>query len=100
MVMLMNGKTPTVIAPASPNPVSMSTGGVVTFRYATRFQGNVKLELLDELGNVAGVVVDRKMHPAGSYEVRYDASRLQSGTYIYRLSLDRAVTSGKLIVNH
>jgi hypothetical protein len=60
----------------------------------------VKLELVDELGNVAAIVVDRHMHPAGAYEVRYDTSKLPSGTYIYRLALQRAVTSGKLIVNH
>jgi hypothetical protein len=100
MVRMMNGEVPTVIAPANPNPVTSQTGGVVTFRYATRFQGNVKLELVDELGNVVAAVVDRHMHPAGSYEVRYDTSKLPSGTYIYRLALERAVTSGKLIVNH
>lgn len=100
MVRMMNGEVPTVIAPANPNPVTSQSGGIVTFRYATRFQGNVKLELVDELGNVAAVVVDRHMHPAGAYEVRYDASKLPSGTYIYRLALERAVTSGKLIVNH
>ncbi|HEY6172114.1 MAG TPA: hypothetical protein VIX80_07650 [Candidatus Kapabacteria bacterium] len=100
MVRMMNGEVPTIISPASPNPVTSQTGGVVTFRYATRFQGNVKLELVDELGNVAAVVVDRHMHPAGAYEVRYDTSKLPSGAYIYRLALERAVTSGKLIVNH
>lgn len=100
LVMMMNGRVPTVIAPASPNPVTSATGGVVTLRYATRYQGTVKLDLVDELGNVIAVVVNRPMHPAGSYEVLYDTSTLPSGTYIYRLALEKSVTSGKLIVNH
>lgn len=100
LVMMMNGRVPTVIAPASPNPVTSVSGAVVTLRYATRYQGIVKLDLLDELGNVVAEVVNRPMHPAGSFEVRYNTSSLPSGTYIYRLSLDKSVTSGKLIVNH
>lgn len=93
---MLDGKyQPSVIAPAKPNPVKEN---FVTLAYATRFEGRVSLVIYDELGNTVGRPITNTLLPAGMYEVHYDASKLGSGTYTYRLQLDNHVTSARFVV--
>ena len=98
---LNNGNAPSMIKPINPNPVSSSNGGIVSFQYVTKHEGNVTIIVYDELGKEVARVVDHQFHPAGTYEVRYDASKLISGSYIYRFQLDNhRALSGRMVVGN
>lgn len=77
---------PTVIAPVMPNPV-FSGSKFVTFNYATRFEGRVTFEILDELGASVARPLTEEMLPAGEYRISFDPSKLASGAYTARVSL-------------
>ncbi len=98
---LLTGNGPSMIKPVNPNPVSASNGGIVNFQYVTKHEGIVSLIIYDELGKEVARVVSGQYHPAGTYEVRYDASGMRSGSYIYRFQLDhhRAI-SGRMVVSN
>ncbi len=95
----LNGQAPSSIAPASPNPVT-NRGDLVTLRYAVRYMSTVTLSIYDELGKEVKRLVETRQHPAGAYEVKFDASALASGTYTYRLVMDNASRSGRFVVNY
>jgi len=98
---LTNGNAPSMIKPINPNPVSKANGGIVNFQYVTRHEGIVTLSIYDELGKEVARVVSSQFHPAGTYEVRYDTSRLPSGSYVYRFQLDNHhAISNRLVVNN
>jgi hypothetical protein len=74
---------------------------VVNFQYVTRHEGIVSLIIYDELGKEVARVVNAQFHPAGTYEVRADVSRLTSGSYIYRFQLDNHYAmSSRLVVSN
>lgn len=56
--------------------------------------GEVSLEIYDALGRSVGRLVQGFM-TAGRHEIPFDASRLASGVYLYRLQ-----AGGKSIVRH
>jgi len=43
-------------------------------------------------------LIDKQQRNAGTFEVRFDASRLATGTYIYRLSADNKVEIKKMLL--
>jgi hypothetical protein len=90
-----NGKLAS-IEPLRPNPITNQK--MVTFRYATRVEAPITLEIVDALGNVVERVVDNLFHQVGAYEVSYDVSKLQSGSYIYRLTSPGTKTSNRFVV--
>jgi hypothetical protein len=98
---LETGKVPLAIMPANPNPVSKSTGGVITFQYALRAEGFVSLILYDGLGREASRIIDGKYCGTGSYVTQFDIRNLASGMYLYRFQIgtEQAV-SGKIIVGN
>ena len=67
-----------------PNPFNPST----SISYNIPESGLVELNVYDMLGNKIKTLVNEQKS-AGNYEVRFDASNLSSGMYIYRL-----ITSG------
>lgn len=80
-----------------PNPVKDET----TFRYSVPSRGNVKLEIVDLLGNVVKTLVNEVQE--GTKQFTYDVTdavgnRLLSGTYIYKLTIDGETQSGKMNV--
>jgi hypothetical protein len=58
---------------------------------------NVRLAVYDLLGREVALLVN-EMKPAGMYEVRFDASGLASGVYLYRLTAGAFVETRKMIV--
>jgi len=64
-----------------PNPFNPST----TFKYSIPNSEFVTLKVYDVLGNEVATLVNEEK-PAGIYEVEFDASRLSSGVYLYKLS--------------
>ncbi|MHC1736586.1 MAG: T9SS type A sorting domain-containing protein [Ignavibacteriaceae bacterium] len=76
-----------------PNPFNPGTLIV----YSLGFSGNVTLKLYDLLGNEVALLVNEQKGP-GTYEVKFDASGLASGTYIYRLVAGNFVSTKKMVV--
>lgn len=76
-----------------PNPFNPTT----TINYQLPKAGRVSLKVYDVLGKeVATLVNDIK--ESGRYEVRFDASNLASGVYIYTIRANDYVSSKKMIL--
>jgi hypothetical protein len=57
----------------------------------------VTLKVYDVLGNEVTTLVNEEK-PAGSYEVKFDASGLSSGIYFYKLQSGSLVETKKMIL--
>ena len=66
-----------------PNPFNPST----KISYSLNEESRVSLKVFDVLGKEVGEIVNEEK-PAGSYTVDFDASRLSSGIYFFKLSND------------
>ena len=76
-----------------PNPFNPST----TFEYSITKSSHVVLEVFNLLGQSVAKLVDGQAN-AGTYRVTYDASRLSSGVYLYRLTAGDFVQTNKMIL--
>ncbi len=76
-----------------PNPFNPST----KIAYGVAKQTNVKLEVFDILGRKIATLVNESKN-AGSYSVEFDASKIVSGVYIYRLSTPELTISKKMML--
>jgi hypothetical protein len=76
-----------------PNPFNPST----TIRYQLPQDGMVTLKVYDILGSEVATLVNEQK-PAGRYEVNFDASRLASGVYIYKLQSGSFISSRKMLL--
>ena len=74
-----------------PNPFNPST----TIEYALPRLSKVHLAVYDLLGHHVAVLTDG-VRQAGAHAVRFDASGLSSGTYVYRLVADKQVLTGHM----
>jgi len=63
-----------------PNPFNP----VTKINYSVAKSGIVKITVYDILGNTVSTLVNSKLE-AGSYSAEFDASKLSSGTYIYKI---------------
>ena len=76
-----------------PNPFNPST----TIRFSIPITEFVKLKIFDVLGNeIATLINDEKQ--MGTYEVKFDASNISSGIYLYTLYAGKYVRTKKLIL--
>jgi len=76
-----------------PNPFNPST----TIRYDLPRSSMVRLNVYDILGREVAVLVNERKN-AGSYEVKFDAVRLASGVYFYRIQAGDFIQAKKLVV--
>jgi hypothetical protein len=76
-----------------PNPFNPST----TFEYSITKSTHVVLEVFNVLGQSVARLVDEQLN-AGTYRVTYDASRLSSGVYLYRLKAGDFVQTKKMVL--
>jgi hypothetical protein len=81
------------VAQNFPNPFNPTT--VVRFQLPTL--SDVRLVIYDLLGREVRMLVN-ETKPAGSYEVKFDATALASGVYLYRLTAGDFVQTRKMIV--
>jgi uncharacterized repeat protein (TIGR01451 family) len=70
--------------------------GTTTFALSLPDDGDVRLVVYDVLGRTVGTVVQKPM-AAGRHEVQWNASRLPSGVYLYRLDTPQGVRTGSLV---
>src|SRR3989339_617184 len=76
-----------------PNPFNPATKIV----YSIPKESNVRLEVFDILGKRVALLVNETQQ-VGQYKVDFDASKLSSGMYIYRLSSQGLVFSKKMML--
>lgn len=76
-----------------PNPFNPST----VIRYGIPEQSHVTLNIYNSLGQRVATLVDEEQE-TGFYEFKFDASRLPSGVYIYRLKAGQYFESKKLVL--
>ncbi len=94
-VMYTGNEVPTTYALSQnyPNPFNPAT----TINYQLPKTGFVTLKIYDILGKEVASLVSEQMNP-GRYSVNFDASRLASGVYIYRLQVNDYVSSKKMLL--
>ncbi len=76
-----------------PNPFNPST----TISYKLSSNGNVSLKVYDILGNEVTTLMNGFQN-AGSYKISFDASRLASGVYFYKLQTSNFVQVRKMML--
>ena len=76
-----------------PNPFNPNT----TISWQSPFGSHQTIKVFDVLGNEIATLVD-EYKPAGSYEVEFDASRLASGIYFYKLQAGDYTAVKKMIL--
>jgi len=76
-----------------PNPFNPAT----TIAYDVPRQAFVNLTVYDMLGRAVAILVNEMRQP-GHYEVRFDAGRLASGMYLYRLQANDYVATKRALV--
>ena len=75
-----------------PNPFNPST----TIKFGITEASNVDLRIYDALGREVAVLISNQFMSAGSYNVKFDASNLASGTYVYRMTAGANTVSRKM----
>ena len=75
-----------------PNPVNPTT----TIEYTIAKAGIVNLIVYNMLGEEVVRLVDNQFNDIGKYSIKFDASKLASGTYIYRLQSGDVIISKKM----
>jgi hypothetical protein len=93
--MVQNGSLPAVavLTQNYPNPFNAST----TIRYVLPRAGEVRLTVYDLRGRRVAVLLEGRQ-TAGVHAVAWDASRVASGIYFYRLSADAYAATKKCVV--
>jgi hypothetical protein len=76
-----------------PNPFNPST----TIKYQIPNDGNVTLKVYDILGREVTTLVD-EFKNEGRYEVNFNASKLASGVYIYKIQSGDFISSKKMLL--
>ncbi|MBP9582674.1 MAG: T9SS type A sorting domain-containing protein [Ignavibacterium sp.] len=76
-----------------PNPFNPST----SIQYQIAGISQVTLKVYDVLGNEVATLVN-EAKPAGSYEVNFNASKLSSGIYFYKLQAGTFLKTKKMIL--
>lgn len=76
-----------------PNPFNP----VTTIKYILKESGLVSLKVFDNLGNEVANLVN-EVKPEGIFEVKFDASKLPSGVYIYSIRVNDFVQNQKMIL--
>lgn len=76
-----------------PNPFNPNTN----ISFTLKESGLVSLKVYNLLGQEVDTVILQKMN-AGSHSIRYDASSLSSGIYIYRLKTMNVIQTQKMIL--
>ena len=75
-----------------PNPFNPST----QIKFGITEAANIDLRVYDALGREVAVLINNEFMNAGSYNVKFDASKLASGTYVYRMTAGANTVSRKM----
>lgn len=75
-----------------PNPFNPAT----ELKFGITESANVDLRIYDVLGKEIAVLINNEYMSAGSYNVKFDASKLASGNYIYKMIAGKNTISRKM----
>ena len=75
-----------------PNPFNPST----EIKFGITAAANVSLRIYDALGREVAVLINNEFMNAGSYNIKFDASKLASGNYVYRMTAGVNTVSRKM----
>ena len=91
----VDASIPTVFALGQnyPNPFNPST----TIAFSLPQSSNVSLKVINILGQEVATLLNG-FQKAGNHTVRFDAGKLSSGVYLYRLQADNFVQTKKLVL--
>jgi hypothetical protein len=81
------------VGPNYPNP----TSGQTTFTYRLEEKQRVRIEIYDTLGRRVATIMNRQKKK-GRHQAQFDASRLASGIYFYRVDGEKFADEGKMVV--
>ena len=76
-----------------PNPFNPTT----TIKYQVASREHIRLTVYDLLGREVAILVDEEKS-TGTYEAKFNASTLASGTYIYRLQAGKQMFTRKMLL--
>jgi len=76
-----------------PNPFNPST----VIKYQLPISSQVTIKVYDLLGDEVAALVNEEK-PVGFYEIDFDASRLASGVYLYKIQAGNFVSTKKIIL--
>jgi hypothetical protein len=76
-----------------PNPFNPAT----KIQFSVPKQSNVELKVYNMLGQEVATLIATTMAP-GTYSVDFDASKLASGAYVYRLKAGEFISSNKMLL--
>ncbi len=77
-----------------PNPFNPAT----TISFGIKEESTVELVIYDMLGKEVATLIDKGLKPAGNYSVIFNAGKLSSGTYFYKLATDDLIEVKKMIL--
>lgn len=77
-----------------PNPFNPST----TIRFGLPQQAKVDLRIFNILGQEVAVLVNNQIYEAGNHKVEFNASKLATGVYIYKLQTDNKTFIKKMML--
>ena len=77
-----------------PNPFNPST----TIAFGLNASTTVNLEVYDALGRRVGVLINNRSMNPGNHSFTFDASRLSTGMYLYRMQTSNGFTSVKTMM--
>jgi hypothetical protein len=75
-----------------PNPFNPTT----EIKFGITESANIDLRIFDALGREVAILINNEYMSAGNYNVKYDASNLASGNYIYRMTAGTNTVSRKM----
>lgn len=75
-----------------PNPFNPAT----EIKFGITESANIDLRIYDVLGKEIAVLINNEFMNAGSYNVKFDASKLASGNYIYKMIAGKNTISRKM----
>ena len=76
-----------------PNPFNPTT----TISYSIPNESQVNLKIYDVMGSEVAVLVNGRQQ-TGTYDVKFDAASLASGTYFYKLTAGEFVSVKKMVL--
>lgn len=89
----VSGPTGFALSQNFPNPFNPTTS--IKFNVGER--ANVTLKVFDMLGREVATLVN-EVKESGSYDVNFDAAKLASGTYVYKLTAGNFVETKKMVL--